>query len=181
MTTKDQKKGRLSCVFFALSFIFPIIGLIIGWVGWSWKVGLISGLATFALFFLLGSIFAMWIEAPSGLTIMLPAIAGLVYGILPDFIPLPFDDALVAAAGGITSFALAIRHYTDMPRWILAPLLGAALYTVVGSVIPGPVDELIVGIISIGAVAVEVNKHQMASKTNQMLADGQINPDKENN
>ena len=64
-----------------------------------------------------------------------------------------------------------------MPKWILGPLLGAALYTVVGSVIPGPVDELIVGIIATGAVAFEVNKHQLAAKTQQMLPYSKANPD----
>jgi len=181
MATQDQKEGRLSCVFYILSFIFPIISLIVGWVGWNWKVGVISGLVTFALFFLLGSIFATRIQTPSWFTIMLPTIAGLVYGILPDFIPLPFDDALVAASGALVSFTLAIKHYTDMPRWILAPLLGAALYTVVGSIIPGPVDELIVGVISIGAVAIEINKHQLASKIQEMLPDSKTSPDEENN
>jgi hypothetical protein len=110
---------------------------------------------------------------------MLPTIAGLVYGILPDFIPLQFDAALVAAAGAIISFALAIKNYTDMPRWILAPLLGAALYTVVGSLIPGPVDELIVGIISVGAVAIQINKHQLASKVQEMLLDSKTYPNEE--
>lgn len=171
MTTQDKKMGRLSRMFFALSFFFPIISLIAGWVGWGWKVGVISGLVTFVLFFLLGSIFSTWIQTPSWLTIMLPVIFGLVYGILPDFIPLPFDDALVAAAGAIISFALALKNYTDTPKWILVPLLGAALYTVVGSLIPGPVDELIVGFISIGVVALEVNKHQQASKNQQLLPD----------
>lgn len=175
MTIQDQKKGRLSCVFFALSFIFPVISLTIGWVGSGWKAGIISGLVTFSLFFLLGSLFAMWVQTPSWFTIMLPTIAGLVYGTLPDFIPLQFDAALVAAAGAIISFALAIKHYTDMPRWILAPLLGAALYTVIGSLIPGPVDELIVGIISVGVVAIQINKHQIASKTQEMLPDSKAN------
>jgi hypothetical protein len=175
--TQEQKKGRLSCVFFVLSFIFPVISLIIGWVGSGWKAGVISGLVTFGLFFLLGSIFAMWVQTPSWFTIMSPTIAGLVYGILPDFIPLQLDAALVAAAGAIISFALAIKHYTDMPRWILAPLLGAALYTVVGSLIPGPVDELIVGIISVGVVAIEINKHQIVSKTQELLPDSKANTD----
>ena len=176
MTAQDQRNTRASCIFFALSFFFPIISLTAGWVGWGWKVGVISGLVTFALFFLLGSIFAMWIQTPSWFTIMLPAIAGLIYGLLPDFIPLPFDDALVAAGGAITSFALAMRHYTEMPKWILGPLLGAALYTIVGSVIPGPVDELIVGIISIGTVAMQVNKQQLAGKDQQMLPESKAEP-----
>lgn len=171
MTTQDKKMGRISRMFFILSFFFPVISLIAGWVGWSWKVGIVSGLVTFGLFFLLGSIFATWIQTPSWFTIILPAIAGLVYGILPDFIPLSFDDALVAAAGAIISFALALRNYTDTPKWILVPLLGAALYTVVGSLIPGPVDELIVGFVSIGVVALEVYKHQQASKNQELLPD----------
>jgi len=102
---------------------------------------------------------------------MLPTIVGLMYGIVPNFIPLAFDDALVAAAGAITSFFLALKHYTDIPKWIIAPLLGAALYTVVGSLIPGPVDELIVGFISTGVVAFEVIKQQQASKKQEMLPD----------
>ena len=106
MTAQDQRKGRLSCMFFVLSFIFPVISLTIGWVGSGWKAGIISGLVTFSLFFLLGSIFAMWVQTPTWFTIMLPTIAGLAYGLLPDFVPLQFDAALVAAAGAIISFAL---------------------------------------------------------------------------
>src|SRR5215213_8170824 len=126
MTNQDSKKGWLSCVFYVLSFIFPIISLIVGWIGWSWKVGLTAGLVTFALFFLLGSILTAWVETPSWFTIMLPAIFGYVYGLLPNFIPGPFDDTLVAAAGAIISFALAVTRYADMPRSILFPLFGAA-------------------------------------------------------
>lgn len=175
VTNQNQKIRRLSGVFFILSFIFPIISLIIGWIGGGWKVGVISGLITFSLFFLLGLIFSIWGQTPSWFTILLPTIVGLIYGILPNFIPLPFDDAIVAAAGAIISFALAIKKYTDLPKWILAPLLGAALYTVVGSLIPGPVDELIVGIISIGSVAIKLNKHQLASKNQEMLPDSKTN------
>lgn len=176
MTTQDKNKGCLSGIFFTLSFIFPIISLIIGRIGWDWKVGIISGLVIFCLFFLLGSIFAIWIKTPSWFTIMLPSIAGLVYGIF-DFIPLPFDDVLVAAAGAIISFALAIRCYTDMPKWILAPLLAAALYTLVSSVIPGPVDDLIVGVIAMGLSGIQVYKHQLAAKTQKMLPYNKVNPD----
>ena len=56
-----------------------------------------------------------------------------------------------------------------------APLLGAALYTVVGSLIPGPVDELIVGFISVGVVAMQVNKQQIASKSHGVLPDSKAN------
>ncbi len=172
MNTTDRNKGCLAGIFFTLSFVLPIVSLIVGWVGWGFKVGTVASLVTFAAFFILGAISTIWIQTPTWFTVMLPAIAGLVYGILPDFIPLPFDDALVAAAGGIISFALAVKHYTDMPKWIIAPLLGAALYTVVGSVIPGPVDELIVGVISVGLVAVEIRKHQLASQSPEGLLTG---------
>jgi len=174
LSTQDQKKGRLSGVFFALSFFFPVISLIAGWIGWGWRVGVISGLVTFALFFLLGLIFAASTQAPSWFTIMLPTIVGLGYGLF-NFIPLAFDDALVATAGVIISFALAIRQYTDMPKWILVPLLAGAVYTVVGKLIPGPVDELIVGFISIGVPALEVIKHQQALKKQEMLPEKKEN------
>ena len=169
MTDQDRKKSCLSIVFFVLSFILPGVSLIVSWIGWNWKVGVIAGLVTFAIFFVLGSIFAIWIKTPSWFTVLLPAIAGLLYVVLPDFIPLPFDDTLVAAAGAITSFALAVNRYTDMPRWILFPLLGSAVYTVVGSVIPGPVDELFVGIISMGLIANEIRKRQLASMAQGLL------------
>ena len=169
------KIKRLSGVFFILSFIFPIISLIVGWLGGGWKVGVISGLITFGLFFLLGLIFSMWVQTPSWFTIMLPIIFGLIYGLLPNFIPLPFDDAIVAAAGAIITFALAIKKYTDIPKWILVPLFGAALYTIVGPLIPGPVDDLIVNIISIGTVAFEVIKNQLKSKNQEYLPDSKAN------
>ncbi|MHB8088418.1 MAG: hypothetical protein ACYDH2_09260 [Anaerolineaceae bacterium] len=175
MMNQNQKIKRLSGVFFILSFTFPIISLIVGWLGRGWKVGVISGLITFGLFFLLGLIFSIWVQTPTWFTIMLPTIVGLVYGILPNFIPLPFDDAIVAVAGAIISFALALKNYTDMPKWILAPLLGAALYTLIGSLIPGPVDELIVSIISIGVAAIELNKHPLVSKNQEVLPDSITN------
>ncbi len=68
-------------------------------------------------------------------------------------------------------------HYTNTPKWILAPLLGAALYTVVGSVIPGPVDELIVGFISIGVAAFKVNEQRLTSKNQQTLPSAKENFD----
>jgi hypothetical protein len=37
-----------------------------------------------------------------------------------------------------------LRRYTAAPRWIVAPPLAAALYTLVGEMVPGPVDELAV-------------------------------------
>jgi hypothetical protein len=38
----------------------------------------------------------------------------------------------------------------ETPKWIVLPLLAASLYTLVGGVIPGPVDELLVDIIGLG-------------------------------
>ena len=169
MTNQDKKKGCLSGVFFILSFIFPVISLFIGWISGGWKVGAIAGLVTFAVFFLLGSVFAIWIETPSWFTIMLPTIAGLTYGILPDTIPLRFDDAAAAAAGAILSFALALKQYSDLPKWTIIPWLGAAVYTLVGGLIPGPVDEIFVGLISTGVVGREVYKLQAALKNEDIV------------
>jgi hypothetical protein len=123
------------------------------------------------LFFLLGALSTIWIKEPSWLTIMLPTIIGLAYALVPNFVPFPFDDALVATAGAIISFALAIRRYADMPKWILVPLLGAALYTLVGEFIPGPVDDLLVGIITTGVVSGKVIKHQLSSENQMQIPD----------
>lgn len=144
---QDRTKGCLSGIFFSFAFILPFVGLIIGWVGWEWKTGIIVALATFALFFVLGGIFAVFIRVPSWIQILSPFIVGITYSVLNP-IPLPFDDTVVASVGAILSYTLALKRYTDAPKWIIVPLLTSALYTIVGDFIPGPVDELLVGIIA---------------------------------
>jgi hypothetical protein len=150
-------KTYLSIFFFALALILPLIGGAIGWAGWEFKVGVIAATILFALCFVLGVLFALLIKEPAWVEILMPFASGIFYSVL-NLVPLPFDDVLVAIAGAVTSYTMALKRYTDAPRWIVAPPLAAAVYTLFGEFIPGPVDELAVSLLaaiisSVGAAA----------------------------
>jgi hypothetical protein len=143
MNTQSRTFGCLSAVFFALSALLPIIALAIGWIGWDLQAGSIAGLITFVACFVIGSVLIVGAHPPVWLWVILPAAVGLLYSVV-DFIPLPFDDVLVAAAGLMVSMVMAWIQYGGLPRQFLIPLLGAAIYTIIGDVIPTPVDNLLV-------------------------------------
>lgn len=164
MENQDRNKGCLSCVFYLLAFVLPAVGLVAGWVGWDFKSGVLASVLTFGAFFTLGSIFTIWIKTPSWFMIMLPAIIGLLYSLF-NFLPLPFDDVLVASAGAIISAALAWIKFADMPKWALLPLFGAALYTLVGEFIPTPVDDLLVDVMAIGITSTQIPRRYLPSST----------------
>jgi hypothetical protein len=154
---KDRIKTYLSVFFFALALILPLIGGVIGWAGWELKVGIIAATILFAVCFVLGVLFALLVKEPHWFEILMPFVSGILYSAL-NFIPLPFDDVLVAIAGAVTSYTMTLKRYTDAPRWIIAPPLAAAIYTLFGEFIPGPIDELAVSalatvISSLGAAA----------------------------
>jgi hypothetical protein len=152
---KDRIKGYLAILFFALALVLPLIGLLAGGVrwdweqgslalkAWDWRVSILVAVATFAVCFALGTAFALWVRRPAWPEILLPFASGIAYSIT-NVIPLPFDDVLVAVAGALTSYVMTLRRYKAAPKWIVAPPLAAALYTLVGEFIPGPVDELAV-------------------------------------
>jgi hypothetical protein len=48
------------------------------------------------------------------------------------------------SAGAIFSAFLAIRKNPNAPRWVILPLIAAAVYTFFGGALPGPVDEMLV-------------------------------------
>jgi len=155
---EDTTKKSLSCVFYLFASVMPIISFAIGWIGWDIRVGAIVALTTFAIFFILGGIFTSLIKDLSWLSVSLPFVLGILYTILPNLIPLPFDDAIVASAGAIMSFALALKKDDNVPKWIIFPLLLSGLYTLVGEFIPGPVDELFVFAIASGISVVSTHK-----------------------
>jgi hypothetical protein len=116
-------------------------------------------LAAFIVFFVfiaLATVLISAIRQPSAFTVWLPFALGTLYTVMPD-IPLPFDDAAVATAGAIATFALWLKRQPDIPKTTVIPLLFAALYTLVGGFIPFPVDELLVSGISVAA-AVAMSK-----------------------
>jgi hypothetical protein len=157
VTLSDRIKTYLSIFFFALALILPLIGGAIGWAGWEFKVGVIAATILFAVCFVLGVLFALLVKEPHWFEILTPFVSGILYSVL-NFVPLPFDDILVAIAGAVTSYVMALKRYTEAPKWIVAPPLAAAVYTLFGEFIPGPVDELVVSFLaatisSIGAAA----------------------------
>lgn len=166
---KDTTKKSLSCAFFLFALVLPIVSLAIGWIGWDIRVGAIAGFVTFAIFFVLGGVFTSLIEDLSWLSVCLPFTLGVFYAIIPDFIPLPFDDAIAVSAGAIITFALALKKDDNVPKWIIFPLLLSGLYTLVGGIIPGPVDELLVSGIMTG-VAIGGTYKKLQTSQVQLLS-----------
>jgi hypothetical protein len=175
---KDRVKGYLAILFFILALILPLIGLIAGGIHWDWeqstfalkewdwRVSILAAAITFVACFALGIVFALRVQKPAWLDILLPFVSGIVYSVT-NVIPLPFDDLLVAGAGAITSYVMAVRRYTAAPKWIVAPPLVAAVYTLVGEFVPGPVDELAVSALAaiVSSVAAGVSARRAKGKT----------------
>ena len=168
---KDQNKSCLGVFSFIAGFVISAIAFVIGWVGWEFKIGLIAGGVTFALFFLISGGLLATLSDPTAFTASLPFIFGSTYSVLPNFFPGPIDDATVFVAGVISSFALWLRRMPDMPKWTIFPLLTAGVYTLVGALIPGPVDELFVYILAGGTSGVGILQHYRVLKANNLSPD----------
>ncbi len=159
----DRTKTCLSAFAFISMLVLPVVGFLIGWIGWEIRTGIITASILFALFFLLGGIFLAIVGDLSCVSVSLPLVGATIYSILPNLLPSQIDDTVVMAAGTMLTFVLWLRKQPETPKWIIFPLLMASLYTLVGGLIPGPVDELIVTAIS-GGTAV-----YGAIKSNQQL------------
>ena len=142
-------KGCLSMVFFVFALVFPPISLLIGWIYGNFRTGAIAALVTFAVFAFIGGIFIVFVKSPTWPVVLAPFVLGMAYSGI-NFIPLPFDDVLVATFGAMVSTIIALVKYADVPKTVVIPMAAAALYTLVGEFIPGPVDELFVTIIASG-------------------------------
>lgn len=140
----DRTKTCLSVFAFISMFVLPVVGFVIGWIGWGIRTGILTASALFAVFFLLGGIFLAIVGDLSWVSVSLPLVGATIYSILPNFLPSQIDDAVVMTAGAMLTFVLWLRKQPETPKWIVFPLLMASLYTLVGGLIPGPVDELIV-------------------------------------
>ena len=149
----DRTKTCLSVFAFISMLVLPVVGFLIGWIGWNIRTGILTASILFAVFFLLGGIFLAIVGDLSWVTVSLPLVGTTIYSILPNPLPSQIDDTVAMAAGAIFTFALWLRKQPESPKWIIFPLFMASLYTFVGGVIPGPVDELIVTAISGGTAA----------------------------
>jgi len=154
----DQNKACLSAVFFAAMIVLPLLGLGIGWLAWDAKTGAIIAIVLFGFCFLASGALLALVKDLSWLTASLPAAFGILYGLLPDIIPGPIDDAVAFSGGALLSFALWIRRDPHTPRWVIWPLLAAGVYTLVGGFIPGPVDELLAYVLTTGVAVYGISQ-----------------------
>ncbi|MCA1954779.1 MAG: hypothetical protein LDL12_06470 [Anaerolinea sp.] len=147
----DRSRTCLSAFFAGATLILPLVALAIGWLGWNFRTGAIAGLITFVVLFLVSGVLLATVRVPSWWTVFAPAVLGLFYTMLPDFIPSALDDAAVFTAGVLLSFTLWMRKQPETPRWVIIPMLAASLYALIGGFLPGPVDEMFVGLVGLGA------------------------------
>ena len=154
----DRVKIVLAVLLFVSALILPLIGLGVGWVSWDFETGLYIMVGTFFAFFILGSVILFRVQDLSWITVSLPYLFGMGYSLSPDLIPLGGDDAAVTAVGSIMAYLLALRKDPRTPKWIIIPLLLAAVYALIGGPIPGGIDELIVNLLAISVAGYGVNR-----------------------
>jgi hypothetical protein len=160
---KDRILAWLSIAFFVAALILPLLSLGAGLVAWDWEtaslkwsehynlwVGVGAAIVAFALCFTFGIVLALRVDRPVWPEIVLPFLSGIGYSVL-NIIPLPIDDVVVTIGGALVSYGMAAKRYQGLSKWALAPTVTAAIYTIVGEFVPGPVDELAVG--AVAAVA----------------------------
>jgi len=169
----DTNKACLSAVAFAAMIVLPLLGLAIGWLAWDIETGAVIAIVLFGVCFLASGVLLALVKDLTWLTASLPAVFGILYGLLPDLIPGPIDDAVAFSGGSLLSFALWIRRDPHTPRWVIWPLLAAGVYTLVGGFIPGPVDELLAYVLTTG-VAVFGISQQLASGEKKAESETQL-------
>jgi hypothetical protein len=154
----DRVKIILAVILFISALLLPLVGMAVGWYKWDVQTGLLIMVAVFVVLFLLAAILLVRVKELNWLTVSLPYVFGALYTALPDFIPFSVDDAAATTAGAIFSFILALRKNENTPKWIFLPLLLAAIYTLVGGTIPGPIDEVLVDVLALLIAGVGVNR-----------------------
>ena len=146
----DKIKTILALFFFTLGVTLPLIGVaasiasLLGWIDTEAWVGVTLAVGTLLVFFLIGFAILASVKDLSWITVSLPFLFSALYSWIPDLIPFSIDDAAAMSAGAIFSAFLAIRKNPNAPRWVILPLIAAAVYTFFGGALPGPVDEMLV-------------------------------------
>ncbi len=147
----DIKKACSGSFLFIGGLIFALIGLVVGWLAWDLKTGLIVAGVIFGAFLAASSITFLKIGDPSAVVASLPMALSLLYNIGPD-IPGPVDDSIVQVIGGALTFFMWKRRDDRFPTWAIIPLAGAGVYALIGGFVPGPFDELLVTLASVSIV-----------------------------
>ena len=184
---RDRIFAWLAIAFFLAALILPLLSLGAGLITWDWEtaslgwsrqynlwVGVSAATVAFVFCFAFGLVLALRVKRPVWPEILLPFLTSIGYSVL-NIIPLPIDDALVSVGGALASYAMAAKRYQNMSKWALAPTLGAALYTLVGEFVPGPVDELAVGAVAAVASSIiaGVSSRRAAQKSSAQAAAAQ--------
>lgn len=146
----DNRKGCLGVFFFGMMIVLSITSLVLGWLAWNFKTGMVLAMITFGVFFLVSALTFVKVEKPTALLATLPMILGLIYTALPNA-PGPIDDSVVTMGANALTYLLWTRRDENFPRWAILPLLGSGLYDLLGFAIPGHFDELLINLIS-GAI-----------------------------
>ncbi len=144
----DKFKTIFAIIFFFLSLTLPVTALLYGVGRWDALTILLAMGAIFVVLFAGGVFVLASVQDITRLTASLPFLFSGFYTILPD-VPGSIDDTAVTTAGALITYFFALRRNQNTPKWILIPLLVAAVYTFFGSVIPGPVDEVVVDVVSL--------------------------------
>ncbi len=150
MRYSNRKTLTILAVYLSM-MVLPVAAFLVGWIGWDVRIGAAAGLVAFVVCFAVGLAYAFFSRDVSPWLASIPYFFGLMYTLLPDFLPGPLDDLAVALAGSVFTFFIWLRRIPDTPRWIIFPLLLASLYTFLGYLIPTPADEMIV--FALGAAA----------------------------
>ncbi len=145
----DKIKTLLALMFFISALIFPVAGLIFGFIQQDILTGFLLMAAIFLGFCLLGVLMLNWVKDLSWFAVGLPYIFSALYGFLPDTIPFSADDAAVTTVGALFTYGLSLRKNPNTPKWIFIPLIAAGLYALVGGTIPLGFDEALVDLIAL--------------------------------
>lgn len=141
----DRALMWLSIVLFLLSLVLPLGLFLAGWGYRDFQTGLILGGISLILC-LGGAVMAVFkIENLSVFSSSLPYLFGTIYAFLPDAFFGPFDDGALLGIGAAFTFMLEHRRNPNAPKWAFVFPVLSLLYIFVGTLIPGSLDELIVG------------------------------------
>ncbi len=180
----DKTKTIIAAILLILAIVIPLVILLAGGGIALWQktftqnqpgngnttpVNLLNflwiALAVFVICVVTGVGLLFTVRDLTWLGSSLPFLFGALYSIsLVDFIPditpviSNIDDGAVVTFGAILSLILGLKHDPRTPKWIYIPLFIAAIYTFLGGVFPGGLDELIVQVIAFLTYAYGANK-----------------------
>lgn len=151
MKALDRVKLTLALLLFGGVILLPVLALLIGWSQADLETGAVAAVITFAITLVIVFLLLLTMRRHNWFSASLPVLMGAIYSLLPDIILGPADDAVVLSGGAVMSFILWLRKQPGIPRWIVLPIGAAIVYTWLGGIIPGPIDELLVYLLAGGS------------------------------